>query len=203
MVTIREARRKDMRAVARVLGAAFFDSPITEWIVPSTRVRPMALRAFFGSGARDALRHGRVWVAEDGSAIVGAVVWLSPGAYPMTTGRDLRTSLPILKLFPIAPTALIRALKYQAAVAKAHTKEEHWYLVSIGVDPALRRAGIGTLLLAPGLEAAGSEGLPCYLETEKEQNLPFYGRHRFDVTLHMEEPVEASPPVWCMYRPAD
>jgi len=203
VVEIRDARPQDMRAVARVLGAAFFDSPITSWIVPSTRLRPMALRAFFGSGARDALHNGRVWVADDGGEIVGAAVWLPPGSYPMTTARELRTSLPILKLFPIAPASLIRALKYQAAVAKVHTKDEHWYLVSIGVEPSRRGSGLGTRLIAPGLEAAEAEGLPCYLETEKERNLPFYGRHRFDVSRHMEEPVEAGPQVWCMYRPAD
>lgn len=203
MVEIRDARPRDMRAVARVLGAAFHDSPIIEWIVPSRRIRPMALRAFFGSGARDALRNGRVWVAEDAGEIVGAAVWLPPGSYPMTTARDLRTSFPILRLFPIAPASLMRALKYQAAVARVHTKDEHWYLVSIGVDPARRGSGLGTRLLAPGIDAAESEGLPCYLETEKERNLPFYGRHRFDVTLHMEEPVDTAPRVWCMYRPAD
>ena len=51
----------------------------------------------------------------------------------------------------------------------------------------------GTRLLAPGLAAADDEGLPCYLETEKERNLPFYGRHRFDVTQHLPEPVADAP----------
>ena len=192
-----------MRAVGRVLGAAFFDSPITEWILPTRWMRPLALRAFFGAGARDALRNGRVWVAEDCGRIVGAAVWLPPGAYPVSGARDLRASLPVLALAPFAPGALARSIKYQAAVAKVHTKDEHWYLVSIGVDPNRRGMGLGTALIAPGLAAADAEGLPCYLETEKERNLPFYGRHRFDVSLHMEQPAGAAPQVWCMTRPAD
>jgi GNAT superfamily N-acetyltransferase len=203
VVEIRNARKQDLRAIARVLADAFDDSPIVEWIVPSRRLRPIALRAFFGSGARDAFRNGRVWVADDGGRIVGAAVWLPPGSYPMRTARELRTSFPILKLFPIAPRPLARALQYQAAVARVHTRDEHWYLVSIGVDQGLRGSGLGTRLLAPGLAAADDEGLPCYLETEKARNLPFYGRHRFDVTQHLPEPVADAPQVWCMTRPAD
>lgn len=203
MLEIRDARKQDMRAVGRVLGAAFFDSPITEWILPIKLMRPIALRSFFGSGARDAFRNGRVWVADDGGTIVGAAVWLPPGAYPVSPGRDLRASLPNLALSPFAPASLVRSMRYQAAVAKVHTKDEHWYLVAIGVEPSRRGTGLGTKLIAPGLAAADAEGLPCYLETEKERNLPFYGRHRFDVSLHMEHPTGTAPQVWCMYRPAD
>jgi len=203
VVDIREARPQDLRAVARVLAEAFEDSPVTRWIVPSPRMRPTALRAFFGSGARDALRHGRVWVADDGGRIVGAAVWLAPGGYPMTTRRELRTAAPVLALLPIAPRAVRRSLQYQAAVTRVHTKDEHWYLVSIGVEPSRRGSGLGTALLAPGLAAASADGRPCYLETEKERNLPFYGRHRFEVTVHLEHPTGTAPQVWCMYRPAD
>lgn len=202
MTEIRAGTPDDLRAIARVLADAFEDSPVTRWIVPGRRLRPTALRAFFGSGARDALGHGRVWVAEDGSRIVGAAVWLPPGSYPMTTRRELRTAIPVLGLLPIAPRTLRRALQYQAAVTRVHPRVEHWYLVSIGVAAERRGSGLGTRLLAPGLAAADAEGLPCYLETEKERNLPFYARHRFDVSLHLPEPVPTAPQVWCMERPA-
>lgn len=192
-----------MRAVGRVLAAAFSDSPMTEWVLPRKLQRPIALRTFYGSGARDARRNGRVWVADDGGEIVGAAVWLPPGAYPPSFTRDLRTALPLLALSPFAPASLVRSLRYQAAVTEVHTKEEHWYLLSIGVEPGRRGRGLGTALIAPGLAAASAEGRPCYLETEKERNLPFYGRHRFEVTLHMEHPTGTAPQVWCMYRPAD
>lgn len=198
---IRPALDRDLRAVARVLARAFDDSPVTRWIVPSTRIRPLALRSFFGSGARDAHRHGRVWVAEDAGRIVGASVWLPPGTYPMPVSRELRSSWPILRLFPIAPASLRRALRYQAAVARVHPELEHWYLVAIGVEPQRQGGGLGTMLLAPGIAAADADGLPAYLETEKERNLPFYGRHHFTVDRHIEEAVAGGPPIWTMLRP--
>ena len=79
-----------------------------------------------------------------------------------------------------------------------HTKDEHWYLVAIGVDPALQGSGVGTRLLAPGLAAADAEGLPAYLETEKERNLPFYGRHGFEVRDEISR--RGTPTVWTMWR---
>lgn len=203
MLEIRRSEDRDLGAVARVLARAFDDSPITRWILPSRRVRPFALRSFFGSGARDAHRNGRVWVASDGGRILGASVWLPPGTYPLATARELRTSWPILRLLPLAPAALRRALQYQAAAARAHPRIEHWYLVAIGVDPDRQGAGLGTRLLAPGLAAADEDGLPAYLETEKERNLPFYGRHRFAVEQHLVEPVPSAPQIWTMLRPED
>ncbi|MFM7270306.1 MAG: GNAT family N-acetyltransferase, partial [Actinomycetes bacterium] len=121
--------------------------------------------------------------------------------YPMATARELRASWPILRLLPIAPASLRRALQYQAATTRVHPKIEHWYLVAIGVEPTQQGRGLGTALLAPGLAAADEQGLPAYLETEKERNLPFYGRHRFAVDRHLPAPVPSSPQIWTMLRP--
>ena len=41
--------------------------------------------------------------------------------------------------------------------------------------------GVGSALLEPALARADGEGMPCYLETQKEENLSFYARHGFAV----------------------
>jgi GNAT superfamily N-acetyltransferase len=51
----------------------------------------------------------------------------------------------------------------------------------LGVDQARQRQGIGSALLAPTLERADLERLPCYLETLATMNVPFYERHGFAV----------------------
>ena len=69
---------------------------------------------------------------------------------------------------------------------------------------AARRCGespatsAGTALIRPGLELCDREGLPAYLETGKERNLAFYGRHGFRVTDEVRLPK--GPPVWFMWR---
>jgi GNAT superfamily N-acetyltransferase len=68
----------------------------------------------------------------------------------------------------------------------------------LGVDPVPQGAGLGSRLLAPGLELCDRERLPAYLETGKERNLRFYSRRGFRVTDRLRLP--AGPPVWRMRR---
>ena len=54
------------------------------------------------------------------------------------------------------------------------------------------------------IEEAGTvreadRGLPCYLETEKERNVPFYKRHGFDVVVEVDLP-KGGPHIWTMKR---
>ncbi len=201
MVEIREAQSNEIKSVAATMARAFDDSPVTQWIMPIDRLRPIALRAFFGAAAHDAHRHGKVWVAIEASAVIGASVWLPPRLYPPTPKRGRATLFPIIRLAPIAPFALIRALKYQNGVGRRHLKDEHWYLGTLGVEPQHQGRGIGGLLIQPGITSAESEGVPCYLETEKIRNLPFYGRYGFKVTEEFI-PTPDGPPIWTMTRNA-
>ena len=69
----------------------------------------------------------------------------------------------------------------------------HWYLGILGVDPRHQGEGLGARLIDHTLDRLDREGLPAYLETDKESNLAWYARRRFELreTLH---PVAAGPP---------
>ena len=58
--------------------------------------------------------------------------------------------------------------------------------------------GIGSALLAPGLEACDRDGLPAYLETQKESNVSWYARAGFEVSDEVRLP--GTPPIWCLRR---
>jgi len=49
------------------------------------------------------------------------------------------------------------------------------------------------------LARADAEGLLCYVETEKERNLPFYRRHGFEVVVEDDMP-NGGPHFWTMRR---
>jgi hypothetical protein len=48
------------------------------------------------------------------------------------------------------------------------------------------------------LDQCDTEGLPAYLETQKESNLAFYGRYGFEVADEIRLPN--CPPAWTMMR---
>ena len=59
--------------------------------------------------------------------------------------------------------------------------------------------GVGTALLRPVLEHCDAEGIPCYLESSKERNVPFYRRHGFEVVEEVSLPDDG-PMLWTMWR---
>jgi ribosomal protein S18 acetylase RimI-like enzyme len=77
--------------------------------------------------------------------------------------------------------------------------DPHWYLMILGVEPERQGQGIGSALISPTLARADADGLPCYLETAKEQNLAFYRRHGFEVR-HEDDIPGGGPRMWMMIR---
>ena len=80
----------------------------------------------------------------------------------------------------------------------AHPSTPHLYLSVLGVDPPRQGQGVGSRLIAPGLELCDREGVPAYLETARERNVVFYERHGFRVMRDLRLP--RGPTVWLMWR---
>ena len=61
-----------------------------------------------------------------------------------------------------------------------------------------RGRGIGAALLAPVLDLCDEEGLPAYLESSKDSNVPYYRRFAFDVTTPFT--LKGGPTLHFMWR---
>jgi ribosomal protein S18 acetylase RimI-like enzyme len=192
------------RAAVAALARSFFDDAMFSWVAPDPIRRSHMLEHLMRASVADSRPFGEMWVARPapGSDAAGALaagaLWLPPDAYPRGTRRDLgyvarawRGTPGIGRRVP----AMLRLLNKLDAV---HPHEPHWYLAVLGTDPLFQRTGAGTALLEPVLARSDAEGLPAYLETQKEANLAWYGRFGFDVVERIE--VGAVPPIWTMQR---
>jgi GNAT superfamily N-acetyltransferase len=197
-VEIRGIRSTDRSGARRMLARAFDDDPPSRWLFPGARRRSLALRSVMGAAVADARPFGAVTVAVDVDQIVGLAAWLPPGAYPPGPARLARQTVTVAGIAPLFPSSVRKGSALLARMQAVHPKEEHWYLVILAVDPPRQGRGIGSALLVPGLEQADHDGLAAYLETAKERNLAFYGRHRFAVGEELR--TGASPPMWTMRR---
>jgi hypothetical protein len=188
---------------AAVLGArAFYDDPFFMHLSaePMLRARGLALYlrshlAVLGdtavaSGARD--RAG---------TLVGICVWQRPGTYPLPIGRQVREMAGSLRALIPRPASLVTGLRYTLAVERARPRDEHWYLCLLATDPMAWRRGVGTGMLEPSLAAPDADGLPSYLETQKEANLAYYRRFGFEETQRLS-PSPGGPALFTMTRPA-
>ncbi len=178
-----------------VLARAFHDDPAWTWLFPDDarrrRLLPWLFRVGFEVTAAD------VWTT--GGLVRGAARWLPPGRPAMRVGPTLRALVATPFRLGASTTPF---LAYGRAVEALRADAEpgpHWYLAGIGVDPRSQRQGIGSALIAPGVEAAARDGLPTVLLTNNEGNLAFYERHGFAVVREEETP-RGGPNAWAMVK---
>src|SRR5438270_334685 len=79
-------------------------------------------------------------------------------------------------------------------------REPHWYLQAIGTDPARQGKGYGGVVMRHQLTFVDAAGLPAYLESSKEKNIPIYASFGFEVTGEIRLP--GGPILYPMWRKA-
>jgi GNAT superfamily N-acetyltransferase len=198
-VAIEPLTRARVDEAAATLARAFYDSPLFGYVFPKGTARLRITEAMFKGILHDAMPFGSVLMATDRDGIAGAVAWYPPEGYPVPRRRQAMKYIRLPVLLRHAPRRAGVAMRYLSGSEAVHPKEHHWYLALLGVDPRHQGEGIGARLVDRTLDALDEQGLSAYLETDKESNLAWYARRRFELreTLH---PVEGAPPVWTMWR---
>jgi ribosomal protein S18 acetylase RimI-like enzyme len=204
---VRRATASDVDAMATQLADTFFDDPVTSHLFRNEARREAGLRAYFGTQMKaDYLRFGGCYIAEpapeggdgaDGTMeCMGSAIW-APAGKPLLTGvGGLLTMLPVL---PYVARRLVTTIRLLNLIEGMHPHEPHWYLASLGTAVDRQGHGVGSALMRPVLEHCDQEGLPAYLESSKERNVPFYRRHGFEVVKEVALPGNG-PNLWTMWR---
>jgi GNAT superfamily N-acetyltransferase len=193
-------RPQEQHASVVTLARAFHDDPLFNFLIPDLLSQARAALTFMGSLVADARAFDEVWVARAGAAIVGVAVWLPPGSYPRGTRRDAanyrRDTRSVLRLGP----RMLAGMRLEAEIQRAHRRvtEQHWYLALLGADPTMQRRGVGSALLEPVLTRADQHAVAVYLETQKQENVPWYRRHGFEVADELA--ARGCPHMWTMRR---
>jgi GNAT superfamily N-acetyltransferase len=195
-------RGRDLDGAAMVAARAFFHDPFFEFLLPRgvTRARGLALfwrASLAGLGPTAQLTGAR---GPDGR-LLGVAAVVPPGGYPFPVAGQVRTLVGATRAMMLRPSALLHGLRYLLAIEHAHPSHPLWYLYLLVVDPSAQRSGIGGRLQQDMLSTADREGIDCYLETQKADNLPYYRRFGYEVDQELR-PVAAGPPLWTMRRPA-
>jgi GNAT superfamily N-acetyltransferase len=192
---VRVAGPDDIPAMALALGRAFADDPIFEFLVPGIAAAERARRAtpFFAVDTKLRVRTASAWTTPDR---VGAALWAPPGKWRTSLADSVRLAWPILRG---TRGRGLRPMGVLSTIEKAHPRQPHWYLAVLGTDPDHQGRGIGAALMAPVLERCDEEGLPAFLESSKESNIPYYERFGFRVERELEL-GKGAPSVWPMWR---
>jgi ribosomal protein S18 acetylase RimI-like enzyme len=185
--------------VRAMLTRAFLDYPLMQYVNAELARRRRGVPTLYGGIIRDTLRYGEIQVS---AGLEGACCWLPPGVGLPTFLREVRSGMLGLPL-GFGWAGFQRLVDFDHVQRELHEKyatRPHWFLATIGVDPAHQGRGIGSALMAPVLARADESRIPCYLETHTLDNVRLYERHGFRVMEHLENPT--SVPLWAMLRPA-
>lgn len=194
-VHVRKATRSDLPALTATLARAFDDDPLVSWMVAQDRRRARRVYDAMDLSLRDlSFPLGDVYTTD---GLHGGALWAPPGKWKMGLLQQILLTPKMARV-----TTWKRLGKVMAginAIEKQHPRPPHFYLFVLGTEPEHQGKGVGTQLMAPALEQCDREGVPAYLESSKERNLPLYERNGFRVTQKMTVPG-GGPPIWLMWR---
>lgn len=191
---VRRATAADVPALAQMLARAFADDPVTVWSSPPAAPRARMLERFHAARLRHLLPHGEVWMAAGAES---AALWAPPNAWKTTLREDLE--LTACMLAPRIAWRLPLIARGLLGLERAHPfKPPHWYLATLGTDPAAQGRGLGTAVLEPVLSQCDQDGVAAYLESSKARNVDYYARFGFRTTATLRLP--RGPEMWPMWR---
>ncbi|MFA1543164.1 GNAT family N-acetyltransferase [Actinomadura monticuli] len=195
---VRTAADADAAEIAAVLGRAFDDDPVWCWLLPDEASRARRLTGLFEVLLRRVhLRHGATEATGRDGATEAAALWDPPGHWRVPVRLQAAQAVPLLRILGTRVPITLRTL---GAIERHHPREPHWYLSVLGTDPPAQGRGLGGALLRSRLDRCDAEGVPAYLESSKERNVPYYERFGFRVTRELALPGRGCPPVWLMWR---
>lgn len=187
-------------AAVYTLTTAFSRDVMWKAILPNEAERQRVMPALWRGVIAYCQRYGIVSTTPD---IRGVAAWTKPGHAHPTLWKTLRTGFLLARSVMLMSKAsrerFIREMKQIDQIHHKVMPNPHWYLWALGVAPKHQGQGIGGDLLSPTLMQAQETGIPCYLETETEDNVAFYTKRGFEVA-HEAELSESGFRLWFMTR---
>lgn len=194
-----------LAAAAQAMSNAYQCDPLYTFVVPDADQRRRWLPILKRELLRNTLRYGETYIAVGADNSVRGVLALTPPhCYPHPWWTELRLFWNVLlRPTPWCPTlsTVWPIRRYAAVFEEIHYPDPHWYVDTVGVDPAWQRQGVGKAFLQQTIDLAQRSNLPIWLETQTAANVGYYEGFGFRVTVQ-KQPAPGGPPTWGMLREA-
>jgi GNAT superfamily N-acetyltransferase len=194
-VLARAATWADADPLSATLGRAFFDDPLICFILKDEATRQARMPRLFKLLFKLGLPYGACDVTSGYEAVA---LWRPPSQWEIPWWQYIVNGREFLSLFGLGGARHVTYI--MDVIEKRHPHEPHWYLQAIGTDPAKQGKGFGGVVMRRQLANADAQGLPAYLESSKEVNIPIYSSFGFEVTGEIKLPD--GPTLWPMWRKA-
>ena len=186
---IRTATITDQKYIIAGMVLAFSRDPFIRWMYPDPYQYLTHFPRFVHIFAGKAFAQETAYYTD---GYFGAALWFGPGVEP-----DVNPIIEMLEQ-TIFESDLADVFAVFEQMSHYHSKEPHWYLPSIGVEPTQQGKGYGSALMQHVLKQCDRDRIPAYLEASRPANILFYEQHGFDLIDAIQ--VGESPPIFPMIR---
>lgn len=189
--------RSGLGEIAALFTEAFDTNALFVKAFPRRETRRAAMRMLFDALVADAARFGGIHVAQC-DAVVGALLWYPPGAYPITGARIARQIHRFLAMLARSPSGVFELHRAQDVFDRRRPREPHCHASFL----AGRAGERVSLQLARALIAhADANDWPIYLETQNLRSVALYQRMGCELISDGFECFPGGPITWTMWRP--
>ena len=174
--------KTQVKAAGEVLGRALQDDPVSVYDIPDKKKRHAVIKYVFQMTSCLGVKHGETHATSPN--FEGVAVWLPyiNKEYKLITDIGCLLKAKFYKLGREAGKRIKPIEDYSTKVHRKFAPGDHWYLQTLGVEPAHQGKGYGSLLMEYMLEKIDTTNpLPVFLETSTEINVKFYKRFGFEV----------------------
>lgn len=191
--------RTQIGLASTILAEAFRDYPLFVRLFPNLSKRKKVLPYFFDFMVRHGFLYGKVYTTSGN--LEGVAIWFHSEKAELNLWRLLRVGVSPACFLNLGKGfwELLRYDKYVSELRQHHVPFRHWYLNMLAVAPEFQGKGYASALMRPMLAQVEQDRLPCYLETQEEENVGFYEYHGFSVVQKTTIP-HIGIPNWSMMR---
>ena len=171
-----KASHNDKTLLTELLTKSFEENLSVNYVIQQDDKKLKRIRLLMEYSIEMCFLFGEIWLSNDKKACALIL-------YPHKKRTTLSSVFLDLNLIfrVIGVSGFGKVMSREVLIKKKQPKEKMVYLWFIGVNPLYQHSGIGSLLLKEVLADAEKKGLPVYLETSTEKNLPWYQRFGFTI----------------------
>ncbi len=178
--------RSRVDLAAGAMARAFAEDPVMQWLFQGSEDPNHLLTQFMTLTGNRSVTIGHAYEPSGGQECAGAAFWVPPDSSMFTEEMGIEVFTMIA-----GAVGQARAEHVLGAIREAtdfHPEEPHFYLATVGVDPAHRGLGLGAKLLQRVLRTCDDEQIVAYLESSNPRNISLYERAGFTTITEVRLP---------------
>ena len=179
MNNLYKLEKQDIDTSADSIAKAFYDYPMFKHIL-GEKLNHENIKRFL----KFLIKYSILYAEAYGTSreMEGIILFTDFKDYNFNLIRSIRSGiLPLMKLGSDVGNRFNEFDKFSLEKHKRIMKDNHQYIILIGVNPSKQGQKYGKKLMIPVLKLAEEKGLASYLETHGEKNVNFFKKLGFKV----------------------